>query len=785
MRKQVQSNYDAFISYRHSDLDSFVAAEMQKQLESFKLPRNIAKKQKQGRKTRIERVFRDSTELPLAANLSDPIMEALGCSEFLIVICTPRLKESIWCQKEIETFISLHGRERVLAVLAEGEPHESFPQQICIEEKYAYYPDGTPYVYTERVEPLAADVRGKNKREIKKKIKDEIIRMAAPMFDTAYDDLKQRHRERKLRRGMALSMAVTAAVGIFGISSAFQARTIKKQSETIKEQYDNIQSQYVTIEEQYAENLAYQADICINVAEDKIDDGLYDEALSLAKSAVPKNLRNPEFRINNNLSYIISESLRVYDDGEVMNPYATISVDSQILFSDNVVGNYVYYYDSNNMLTVYDTYEKKTISQLKMDDQVGEKEDVFVLNDGKLLIRANKSIVCLDEKEYKVLWTRDMAENGSIDYNVKDGTVVSVDDERIVVINPNTGEVLRGTDNSNVIPDLHIVDSVRTSGDSILIVYNTKVGVDEAFAELFYNTKHKIARVDTNSFSLLAETEFAASDIYTSRYDEKTDSFLLSVFNVTDGDLVNDIETNVLCYNGSELSLRWNTKLYEAAEYLSVSDGGDVFAIGSYSAKFLDMNTGKQLSDTTFLARVLNYYVLNDGRYMILESDGNISFQVNDGYEFFSNPDSFSTRNGDLVAYIITDSTYVAMERNKTSFTEYTFSKSGYLKEVQNPGDIMQTDFELLSDEKKRELDKVIDRAYVWASCYYADLDDKYYVLSDGNYGYILRKDDNSLAARIHDFHSYDTETNTVYINTYNTMYEVKLFTLEELCLML
>ncbi|MDE7258707.1 MAG: toll/interleukin-1 receptor domain-containing protein, partial [Lachnospiraceae bacterium] len=139
--------YDAFISYRHSELDSFVAQTLHKQLESFKLPKNVARRKmvqaKNGDfadtaadereiglharktddtadmtglvKTRINRVFRDKEELPLVTNLADPITEALQNSEYLIVICSPRLPESMWCRKEIETFIEMHDREHVLA----------------------------------------------------------------------------------------------------------------------------------------------------------------------------------------------------------------------------------------------------------------------------------------------------------------------------------------------------------------------------------------------------------------------------------------------------------------------------------------------------------------------------------------------------------------------------------------------------------------------------------------------------------------------------------------------
>ena len=38
--------YDAFISYRHADLDRFVAENLQKQLEWFKIPGSLKKDKK-------------------------------------------------------------------------------------------------------------------------------------------------------------------------------------------------------------------------------------------------------------------------------------------------------------------------------------------------------------------------------------------------------------------------------------------------------------------------------------------------------------------------------------------------------------------------------------------------------------------------------------------------------------------------------------------------------------------------------------------------------------------
>ena len=198
-----EMRYDAFISYRHAELDKFVAEELHRQLETFKIPRKLAQKCK---KKRINRIFRDKDELPITSNLADPILNALRQSEFLIVICSPRLKESLWCKREIENFIAMHGQEKVLAVLIEGEPNESFPEELLYREKTVTLENGETTVVKEAVEPLAADVRGKNKKEIKKLIKTEMLRLLASMLQCNYDDLKQRHKERKMHRILLLRL---------------------------------------------------------------------------------------------------------------------------------------------------------------------------------------------------------------------------------------------------------------------------------------------------------------------------------------------------------------------------------------------------------------------------------------------------------------------------------------------------------------------------------------------------------------------------------------------------
>lgn len=197
-------NYDAFISYRHQSPDQEIAKALHTAIETYGIPAAI--KKQTGRK-RMGKVFRDQEELPLSSDLGADIETALDRSAWFIAICSPRYLESRWCLREMEYFIAEKGRDRVLTVLAEGEPKDSFPEMIRFAPNEA-----GELVETE---PLAANVRGVNLKESLKKLKNEKLRILAPMLGLSFDDLKRRARQRKIRiAATAAAIALVVAVGV-------------------------------------------------------------------------------------------------------------------------------------------------------------------------------------------------------------------------------------------------------------------------------------------------------------------------------------------------------------------------------------------------------------------------------------------------------------------------------------------------------------------------------------------------------------------------------------------
>lgn len=357
-----QWKYDAFISYRHLEPDAYVAGTIHKLLESYQLPGKLVKSNGEKLKRRkINKVFRDAEELPLTNNLSDTIMEALKDSEYLIVICSPKLSESLWCKKEIDTFLALRGPEYVLTVLADGEPAESFPEALLYKNVQVKLADGTMQEVREPVEPLAADARGETNKERSRKLKTEVLRLMAPMFGCSFDDLRQRQRERQVKRAIRIAAMITATSLAFGVVSTGLSLTIQKQNEKItsqndwireqndqiltqynqingqneqireqndqiREQNDQIRAQAQELEEQYKKLLISNGNITAEYARKLYEEGDRINAVKKAYEAYPHE--GVEVPLLDQVELVLSDALHWYQNGRMMLPDRKLQITS-------------------------------------------------------------------------------------------------------------------------------------------------------------------------------------------------------------------------------------------------------------------------------------------------------------------------------------------------------------------------------------------------------------------------------------------------------------------------
>ncbi|MDL2272567.1 TIR domain-containing protein [Desulfovibrio sp. OttesenSCG-928-I05] len=283
--------YDAFISYRHGGLDGQVAERLHAMLETFRVPGDIAAK---CGKKRIARVFRDREELPTSSDLSGSIDDALRESEFLILICSRRTCQSRWVLQEVDRFIELGRHDRIIPLLIDGEPDEAFPEQLRWREV-----DGKRV----EVEPLAADIRAGTPRQSLKLLKDELLRILAPMLGCRYDDLRQRHRERAMRRTLAAALAALAVAVTFG-SVSF--------------------SQLMRINEQMRMKLYNQSYVLAEYSADALRDGDTITAALLALEGLPNDPANPERPYVDAAEAALVNAMGVYDYRESFVPHLSV-----------------------------------------------------------------------------------------------------------------------------------------------------------------------------------------------------------------------------------------------------------------------------------------------------------------------------------------------------------------------------------------------------------------------------------------------------------------------------
>lgn len=408
--------YDAFISYRHCNLDSFVAERLHKALEAYKLPGNVKRKlikQNADAKTRIARVFRDEEELPLSSDLEGSIVSALKNSEWLIVVCSPRLPESAWCRKEIETFIEFHGIDHVLALLIEGEPIDSFPDELLHRDVKVVGVDGIERLERKNIEPMAADVRGTDKRSVKKNLSNELLRLCAPMFGLTYDELKQRHREHKIKRLFALVSAIAAAFWVLFMVSFSVSLKIKAQSVQIEQKNEELKQQKEQIENQNNQILIYQAQSLAGEAFDALNQDDRSKALECAYSALTQYQGIP-MPYTEEAVYALTQSVNPYEVLGDYNPAYTIPTKGNIkhtVMSPNE--DVLAIVDDTGVVTFWSTKDYKQLGTVVIDesgDAVNSSfmfinNDKFLYDDGYVI-----NVYSISSDSQKEVYTRDFAE---------------------------------------------------------------------------------------------------------------------------------------------------------------------------------------------------------------------------------------------------------------------------------------------------------------------------------------------------------------------------------------
>ncbi len=264
--------YLAFISYRHSHDDSEAALGFRKGIEGYHLPKDS------GLPVR-RRVFRDTDELPTSADLGADIENALRDSEYLISLCSEEYVKSLWCMREVEFFLELGRRDRILPVLVSGSAGTSVPEMI-------------------RDIPIAADLRRggpetashEERQYDKTKIRAAVPEILSLMSGLDADSIAATERRFRLGAGAAAVAFITAGLLAFAGYATRTASRIADNNARIAEATDRTEEARKQAAKERDTALLRQAEYLSEQAWQALADGNKEQAVTLALSALPEDL---------------------------------------------------------------------------------------------------------------------------------------------------------------------------------------------------------------------------------------------------------------------------------------------------------------------------------------------------------------------------------------------------------------------------------------------------------------------------------------------------------------
>ena len=671
-------HYNAFISYRHHPEDIRVATEIHRALERYRIPKTIRKNLKGNL-----RLFRDKDELPITSNLSDDISRALENSDFLIVICSTHTKESIWVQREIETFLKTHTYDKVLSVLVDGEPYDTIPEILQYREEQD--PD-TGEVKRIPIEPLSCDWRVDKKTAYR----EELPRLAAALLHCGYDELRQRQRQYKMRRLIAFfSVALVASVSLmtYFLYTSIKIRqaneNLQEANEKIRKANVEIQEANVQIQNNLDAALRNQSEYLASAASERFDAGDRMTAISLAMAALPSGTWDRPYVPKAEL--ILADTLGIYTtEPEIV---ATGIMDCGAIISAFDVtadGKIVYTADRNNRIISWNAekyaqmavidlqnsdYKKMNVSgenlviQLYTEYGSDDPELCCYSSQGALLwfVKKCDDYAFYGEDSVMILNHNQTLGASTIDFlNVQTGAPVR---EPMTV--PVEGSVVPSKFYQDLyIPGLPVaIDYSDWDHDYVYLIdpETDQVQILEPFTLWPEDQREDL--------SVLAVTTTQWGDVLVKVSDGS------GMYN---GIFINMVTTSparsvLLCYQQNNLRLRWKQSIttysYNSLSKIeTIPDTNRILCQDDNMFLVLDSETGKILGQCETMANILSVNVDADSAYGLMDDGCYYNYSYEDNQCM-----AMRLMDSDLIQAKSANGTFT-LKQNSTHITEYKMS---------------------------------------------------------------------------------------------------------------
>ncbi|MFJ5264415.1 toll/interleukin-1 receptor domain-containing protein [Streptomyces sp. NPDC088387] len=222
--------FAAFISYSHS-ADTHRARRLRQALHNFARPWT---------RLRALRVFLDNSSLSADPALWSTVEQALADSEFLILLASPDSAASEWVGKEVAWWRAGPRPGNLLLVVTGGELHWDHGTEDYDWERTDCLPEALRGHFTE--EPRWVDLRWMGESDSGEpsdpRFQENVADLAATLHDRPKDeligeDVSQRRRFRRFRRGMLASVTALAVLATTAAVFAFVQRDTAREQARI------------------------------------------------------------------------------------------------------------------------------------------------------------------------------------------------------------------------------------------------------------------------------------------------------------------------------------------------------------------------------------------------------------------------------------------------------------------------------------------------------------------------------------------------------------------------
>ncbi len=625
----MSEHYNAFISYKHEEVDTKIAKEVQRNLENFRIPERI--QQKTGVK-KIEKVFRDTDELSLTSNLSETITEALLNTDYLIVICSPKTSESEWVLKEINFFLEHHSRDHIFTVIVDGEPSDVVPDILQYDEN------------GNNTEPLSCDYR------MNKKIanKVELPRLVSAIIGCSYNELMNRQRVYYIRHMIRVASTISIItllflvmliVGIVRINQNYttaitnQSKYLSKESETLLTEDDRM------------------------------------TAILLALEALPKSPtdRRP---ITSEAIKALTNATDVYstsDADRLISDKAYRTADELISFEVSPGGRYIAALTAHNVFYIFETSTGKCINYISISDYLTNYK---FISSTEFITISDSNITLWDISKNELKWqyeidTPSFCCNFMLDKDNNAIKIVTIDGE-ILSLNLSDGkEVKKEKIPKNCPYGINLDVSFSPSNDKMIFEY---YGEDETVHLACYDIKsRKVTELDKSEFYIRS---LYFPDDKTLVVSRETDAF--EQYSSDNEDLeISNSEALITCYDIPSGDTKWNTTFTynsdsPASSFISLSGLNRFAFFSGNEVAVYNADNGKE-----FYSYNVNYPIIgiNDD-----DNDGIPTIITENGY-------TGNVENGEIVhlkreygnhiqSFVIDDAIYI-MPKNERKIIRY------------------------------------------------------------------------------------------------------------------